>query len=83
MAPTASSSQTSGRPGSWTVTGQAPGVGPDSQGRTVQGITVQFVTGLGVPGSVFIPRAQYAPDAVKAAIAAHAADLDAVQGLSG
>lgn len=56
-------------------------LGPD--GRAIQGVKVGFVTGLGVHASVFVPKTTYSPDAVKAAIAAAAYQIDTVHKLTG
>lgn len=66
----------------WTVTSQQQTMQLDTNGRPTQGYAVYFTTGLGVNGSVFIPLAQYNPVNVRAAIAAHAHQLDLVQQLS-
>lgn len=67
----------------WTVTSQQQSqwIGPNNQ--AVRGVEVFFTTGKGVAGSVRIPESQYSPINVRAAIAAQAAQLDEVQGLSG
>lgn len=67
----------------WTVTSQVEQPGPGPDGRLVDGYKVSFRTGAGVNASVFLPRAQYTPDNVRAEIAAAAAQLDQVQGMSG
>lgn len=52
--------------------------------RFVRGVEVQFTTGLGHSGSVFIPQDVYGnTDQVKAMIAAAAVQMDAVGSLSG
>jgi hypothetical protein len=50
-------------------------------GRFVKGVEVSFVTPKGNNGSVFVSDDTYSPDAVKAAIAAKAATMDAVSDL--
>lgn len=67
----------------WTVTAQQEQVGIGADGRATNGYRIQFTTGKGVNGSVFIPMDRYNPTNVKAAIAAHAHQLDEVQGLTG
>lgn len=66
----------------WTVTGQQETTKPDTAGNFTQGVTVYFTTGAGVQSSVFVPNLQYTQDNVRAAIAARAAQVDAVQALS-
>jgi len=65
-------------PGTY-VTGQQEQVGLNSRGQAENGYRVSFTTGGGVDGSVFVPISQYTPDNVKAAIVAHASQLDQVQ----
>lgn len=48
----------------------------------VTGYTVNFLTGYGVNGAVFIPGTQYTPDFVRQAVAAQVAQLDAVSALT-
>jgi hypothetical protein len=67
----------------WKVEAQHETVDTDASGRPVPGVKVSFVTGLGVHGSVFVPKSQYSPDNVKAAIAAAAGQIDAVHKLTG
>ena len=66
----------------WKVTGQQEGVQVDATGHVVTGVTVSFLTGHGVTGTVFLPDAQYTPDNVRNAVQAKSAILDAVTGLS-
>lgn len=66
----------------WTVTGQVETTTIGTDNRLVNGITVSFLTGDGVSGSVFVPNDQYTPDRVRAAIAARAGLLDAVQSMT-
>ena len=56
-------------------------LGPD--GKAVQGIKVGFTTSHGVHASVFVPKAHYNVDSVKAAIAAAVAQIDGVHQLNG
>lgn len=67
----------------WTVTAQqeTSEVGPS--GRVESGYRIAFTTAKGVQGTVFVARSQYNPDNVRAQLAAHAAELDQVQGMSG
>ena len=55
----------------------------DARGNVIRGFRVLFTTGKGQKGSVFVPLAQYNPVNVRAAVASHANQLDAVAGLSG
>lgn len=54
--------------------------GPD--GKLTSGYKVMFTTAGGVQGWVFVPRSMYSVNSVRAAIAVHARELDAVQNLS-
>lgn len=69
--------------GGWYVTTQSQQTRalPNVQ-RPVDGYVVNFVTGFGVNGSVFIPGNQYTAPNVQAAIAAQVAQLDAVSALT-
>lgn len=68
---------------SWKVTSQAPrfGIGPD--GKATEGIEINFTTGLGNQGSVFVPRSGFSAQAGIEAIRAHAQELDAVSSSGG
>lgn len=69
--------------GGWNITGQQPAVRQvPGVARPVDGYVVNFITGYGTTGSVFIPVAQYGADTVKAAIGATVAQLDAVNALT-
>ena len=70
------------QPTSWEVTSQYEDTDVSVPGRLTQGYRVTFRTGQGHTGTVFIPLAQYRPDAVRAAVASQAALLDAVGNLS-
>lgn len=50
----------------------------DSSGNAVTGYRVGFRTDRGVVGSVFVPASMYTPTNVVAAIARHAAELNAI-----
>lgn len=67
----------------WTVMSQQEQVGTGPDGRATNGYRIQFKTGKEVVGSVFIPMNMYNPTNAKAAISAHAQQLDEVQGLTG
>lgn len=66
----------------WSVESQTETtqVGPGT--AVTNGITVGFVTGLGVHGTVFVPRDQYNPARVREAILAAASQLDAVASMT-
>ena len=66
------------QPASWQVTAQSETTQLDSAGQAVQGVRVFFRTGAGNTGSIFVPRASYAPDNVRGLIADAAAAADAV-----
>ena len=70
-------------PEKWKVEYQTETVGLGSDGRPVEGVKVGFVTSGGVHGSVFIPKAQFNANKVKAAIIEQVTHHDAVSGLSG
>jgi hypothetical protein len=52
-------------------------------GQVQEGFRVMFTTGKGQQGSVFVPKARYTPDNVRAEIAAAAHQLDQVADLTG
>lgn len=67
----------------WVVTRQVPDQYDfTAPGDPVLGVIVHFQTGLGEPGSVFVPANRYTVDTVRAMIAAKAADIDAVAQLT-
>lgn len=63
-----------------TITGQAEVTDYDTDGTLKPGYRVSFQTAKGVMGTVFVPRVTYSQSAVLAAVKAHAATLDSVQG---
>lgn len=67
----------------WAIEGQQETSELDARGRAISGYRVEFVTGKGQRGSVFVPKVQYNPTNVRAAVAAAAGQLDEVAGLSG
>lgn len=69
-------------PARWKVVSQVPTTGQDSNGQFVRGRNVNYQLADGTTGSVFVPNASYTPDAVKAAIAADAATVAAIAGLT-
>jgi hypothetical protein len=67
----------------WTVEYQQETVDVGPDGRPTQGVKIGFETGGGLHGSVFVPRALYNPDNVRAALAQAAHQMDVVQNLKG
>lgn len=67
----------------WQIESQTETVELDARQRAIQGYSVAFLTGQGHRGSVFVPKAQYTPLNVRAAVAAAANTLDEVGKLSG
>lgn len=65
----------------YSITGQVEVPGPGPDGRLTDGYRVSFRTQGGTNATVFVPRAQYTPANVAAAIAAHAYQLDQVNQL--
>lgn len=66
----------------WRVIQVQDGTGPDSTGRFVQGKTVTYQLETGHTGTVFVPAPNANADAVKLAVAADAANLDAIANLT-
>lgn len=68
----------------WSVTSQRQTTEPDASGNLVPGYNISFTTSSGQVGSVFAPMPIYGNlDAVKQLIADHAAQVNAVAGLTG
>lgn len=68
----------------WTVTGTSETLGTDDRGIAVPGVDVRYALDSGPTGTVFIPRAMIQNTAyVQQKIAADAAGLEAIKGLSG
>lgn len=67
----------------WSVTSQTETPKLNTANAIEDGVTVGFRTQYGQPGSVWIPKAGYTPETVRAAITEHAATMDAVHNLSG
>ena len=69
----------------WQVTGQTQETAFDTQGNQVEGKRIQFtVSPSGYVGTVFIPDTLYANvDAVRERIAAEAAMVSAIHGMTG
>lgn len=68
---------------SWTVTGQREDMQDPGNGTYTRGVVIEFTTGRGNHGTVFVPDRDYNPTAATRAIAARAAAMDAVSDLSG
>lgn len=62
----------------WSIVSQAETYGQDAAGNYVEGMKVSFQTPSGVQSSVFVPKARYTPDNVRAAIAQAVATIEAV-----
>jgi hypothetical protein len=69
--------------GGWKVENQVAKVGLDGSGRAVEGMEVFFVTAKGNHASVFIPKARYNVDTVRAAVMEQVAVIDAIHDLKG
>jgi len=67
---------------SWKVTGQTEYTQVAATGPPVQGVKIFFTTGAGHSGSVFLPYSQYNTQSAANAVAAAAAQMDAVGALS-
>lgn len=61
-----------------TITSQVETVDVDSGNRAVTGYRIQFQTRLGNTGTVFVPRAQYNEENVRAAVRAQAVKIDSL-----
>lgn len=70
-------------PGTWVVVDSVPGPGQDDTGALAQGYTVHIRTGLGQTGQLFVSRSDYQVATLRPKLAALAATLDAVKGMSG
>ncbi|HUZ84158.1 MAG TPA: hypothetical protein VMU66_05650 [Gaiellales bacterium] len=67
----------------WEITAQREDYRPGPTGAFVAGVVVTFRLPSGTTGSVFIPDSQYSAEIVRAAIAARAAVMEAVNTLTG
>lgn len=67
----------------WFVTTQMETQRLDPSGAFVQGVQVSFRTAEGATGSVFVPRADFNVEKVRAMVAAAAAEVSAVANLRG
>lgn len=66
----------------WQITGQMEQQKIDGAGTFQDGIVVSFVTQSGQPGTVFVPRAQFTPANVHAAVTSQARVMDQITGLT-
>lgn len=69
-------------PASWRVDSQVPRTRANATGGIEDGYDIAFTTGMGHPGTVFVPMARYQPDVVRAMIQAQADVIDAVGSLT-
>lgn len=74
---------TDATPPAWAITQQLETTDLGPAGAYVSGVRVTFRTVSGVTGSVFVPHTDYTVDAVRRAVAARAAVLEDVAGLTG
>lgn len=63
-----------------TITAQTETVSTDPNNRGGMGYRIEFKTTKGAQGSVWLPKTAYNAESAKAAVRAHALELDAVQG---
>lgn len=63
-----------------TITNQVEGVGVGPTGAAVGGVRVYFKTAKGITAFVFVPRDDFTPASVNAAVRERALAIDAVQG---
>lgn len=66
----------------WSIVSQTPGVGKVGSDVTA-GVTINFVTGRGHPGTLFVPNAKYTTDGVRQLLADAALNIDNIGALSG
>lgn len=66
----------------WRVIGTVPATGRDSSNQFVAGWNVTYQLSSGPTGNVFVAKAGYTRDALRAAIAADAATLDDIANLT-
>lgn len=69
--------------GTWKIEYQTETVGIGPDGRPTEGVKVGFVTHAGVHGSVFVAKARFNANTVKAAIDEQYAHIEAVHKLTG
>lgn len=68
---------------SWRVTGQQQTVETGTGNQPVRGYRIMFATGTGASGSVFVPQSAYNRQNVAAVVGTAAAEVAAVQNLTG
>jgi hypothetical protein len=66
----------------WSVTGQMEQQKLDGTGTFQDGIVVSFVTQFGQQGTVFVPKARFTPELVRAEIVSAARTMDQVHMLA-
>lgn len=67
----------------WTVDSQQEATQVTADGRVIDGMTIFAHTGNGTRFTVFVPHESYGADQVRAVVAARAAALDSVHGMTG
>lgn len=67
----------------WTITGTQETTGLTDQGTPAKGVLVSFKLDDGTAGTVFVPDTAFTPAHVTALVAARAASLVGVKGLTG
>lgn len=72
-----------GQPVSWHVTTQVQQAGRTAAGAFVPGVLIGFATDNGHQGTIFLPQAQYTPEAVSAAVTEQVRLMRDVGGLTG
>jgi hypothetical protein len=70
-------------PQKWTITGTSESTGLTEQGTPSKGVTVSFKLDDGTAGTVFVPDPAFTPTNVTALVAARAAALASLKGLTG
>lgn len=66
----------------WTVTSQTESDQVVPTGGIAAGVEIAFMTGEGHSGTVWVPKAKYTVDKVRAAVAAAAQQMDVIGSLS-
>ncbi len=72
-----------GQPWSWHVTTQVQQAGRADNGAFVPGVLIGFETDNGHQGTIFLPQAQYTPEAIAAAVSKRVQLMRDVGGLTG
>lgn len=67
----------------WTITAQVQSTDMGPANAYVDGVRVTFQTAAGAIGSLFIPNTEYTVERVRSLVAARAAVMDQVAGLTG